>query len=70
MEDRYDRAIIVLSTKDMEPEKLMWHGVEVKVTKVWYVDSRYGVTIEPVGGFGFPVDVYIDEFVKGQEVTK
>lgn len=60
MEDRYDRATIVLPTKDMEPDKLMWHGVEVKVTRVWYVDSRYGVTI----------DVYIDEFVKGQEATK
>lgn len=47
-------------------EQFVWRGHEVKVIDTWVdVDNnKKGVTIEPVGDYGFPIDVYLDDFKK------
>lgn len=36
-------------------------GHECRVTDVWDDDGRNGITIEPTGGYGFPVDIYDEQ---------
>ncbi len=47
-------------------EQFVYRGHEVKVIDTWVdVDNnKKGVTIEPVGDYGFPIDVYLDDFKK------
>lgn len=44
-------------------------GHEVKIVNTWVDDDnrKKGVTIEPVGNYGFPIDVYLDDLKKGKE---
>lgn len=47
-------------------EQFVYRGHEVKVIDTWVDDDnrKKGVTIEPVGDYGFPIDVYLDDFKK------
>ena len=47
-------------------EQFVYRGHEVKVIDTWVdVDNnKEGVTIEPVGDYGFPIDVYLDDLKK------
>lgn len=50
----------------MTKEEYVWRGHKVRIIDTW-VDpdnNRKGVTIEPIGNYGFPIDVYLDEFKK------
>lgn len=38
-------------------------GHECKVTHVWEDDGKNGISIIPIGGYGFEVDIY-DEQLK------
>ena len=44
-------------------ENVFHRGHPCRVTAVWYdPDSdKTGVTIEPTGGYGFPIDLYDDQ---------
>ena len=47
-------------------EQFLYRGHEVKVIDTW-VDpdnNKKGVTIEPVGDYGFQIDVYLDDLKK------
>lgn len=40
------------------------HKVRIIDTWVDVDNNKKGVTIEPVGDYGFPIDVYLDDFKK------
>ncbi len=47
-------------------ERFVYRGHVVKVIDTW-IDAdngKKGITIEPVGDYGFPIDVYLDDFKK------
>lgn len=50
-------------------KQFIWKGHEVKIVNTWVDDDnrKKGVTIEPVGNYGFPIDVYLDDLKKGKE---
>lgn len=50
-------------------KQFIWKGHEVKIVNTWVDDDncKKGVTIEPVGNYGFPIDVYLDDSKKGKE---
>lgn len=53
-------------------EQFVYRGHEVKVIDTW-VDpdnNKKGVTIEPVGDYGFPIDVYLNDLKKGLNKNK
>lgn len=47
-------------------EQYIWRGHKVRIIDTWVdVDNnKKGVTIEPVEDYGFPIDVYLDDFKK------
>lgn len=46
-------------------EQFVYKGHKVKIIDKWVDDNnRKGVTIEPIGNYGFPIDVYLDDFKK------
>lgn len=47
----------------------IWRGHKVRIIDTWVdVDNnKPGVTIEPVGNYGFPIDVYLDDLKKEKE---
>lgn len=47
-------------------KQYIWRGHKVRIIDTWVdVDNnKKGVTIEPVGDYGFPIDVYLDDFKK------
>lgn len=49
-------------------EQYIWRGHKVRIIDTWMdVDNdKKGVTIEPVEGYGFPIDVYLDDFKKSK----
>ena len=51
--------------REME-KQYIWRGHKVRIIDTWVdVDNnKKGVTIEPVGDYGFPIDVYLDDFKK------
>lgn len=53
-------------------KQIIWKGHKVKIVNTWVdVDNnKKGVTIEPVGNYGFPIDVYLDDLKKGKEETE
>ena len=53
-------------------KQFIWKGHKVKIVNTWVdVDNnKKGVTIEPVGNYGFPIDVYLDDLKKGKEETE
>lgn len=36
-------------------------GHECRVLAVWIDEGRNGITIEPTGDYGFPVDIYDEQ---------
>lgn len=50
-------------------KQFIWKGHEVKIVNTWVDDDnrKKGVTIELVGNYGFPIDVYLDDLKKGKE---
>lgn len=50
------------SRREME-KQYIWRGHKVRIIDTWVdVDNnKQGVTIEPVGDYGFPIDVYLDD---------
>lgn len=54
--------------REME-KQYIWRGHKVRIIDTWVdVDNnKKGVTIEPVGNYGFPIDVYLDDLKKGKE---
>lgn len=49
-------------------KQFIWKGHKVRIIDTWVdVDNnKKGVTIEPVGNYGFPIDVYLDDLKKGK----
>lgn len=50
-------------------KQFIWKGHKVRIIDTW-VDgdnNKKGVTIEPVGNYGFPIDVYLDDLKKEKE---
>lgn len=47
-------------------KQYIWRGHKVRIIDTWVdVDNnKKGVTIEPVEDYGFPIDVYLDDFKK------
>ena len=45
------------------PGEIVYHGeFECEVLEVWTDDEgKNGITIEPTGGYGFPVDIYDEQ---------
>lgn len=42
--------------------EIVMHGYhECRVTHVWNVDGRNGISIIPTGGYGFEVDIYDEQ---------
>ena len=50
-------------------KQFIWKGHKVKIVNTWVDDDnrKKGVTIEPFGNYGFPIDVYLDDLKKGKE---
>lgn len=50
-------------------KQYIWRGHKVRIIDTWVdVDNnKKGVTIEPVGNYDFPIDVYLDDLKKGKE---
>lgn len=50
-------------------KQFIWKGHKVKIVNTWVdVDNnKKGVTIEPVGNYGFPI---LDDLKKGKEETE
>lgn len=49
-------------------KQYIWRGHKVRIIDTWVDDNnKKGVTIEPVGDYGFPIDVYLDDLKKGKE---
>ena len=42
-------------------EIVIHHGHECVVTDVWDNEGKPGITIEPTGDYGFPIDIYDDQ---------
>lgn len=36
-------------------------GHECRITRVWFVDGKNGISIIPTGGYGFEIDIYDDQ---------
>lgn len=51
--------------REME-KQYIWRGHKVRIIDTWVdVDNnKKGVTIAPVEDYGFPIDVYLDDFKK------
>lgn len=57
----FGRATWEYSGEHYEGEIVTHKGHTCKVLETWVDDGRNGITIEPVEGYGFPIDIYDDQ---------
>ena len=63
LDDYYGRNIEKVERHDHYIGEIVQHkGHECEVTIVWADDQgRHGITIQPTGNYGFPIDIYDDQ---------